>query len=57
MQFSQSIAYIFSPFHAPSKPYMCNNQEYNRRSKEITRKRDKNRTVLTTKNQRKWENS
>ena len=49
MQFSQSIAYIFPPFHTPSKPYMCNNQEYNRKSKEITRKRDKNRTVLTTK--------
>ena len=37
------------PFPVPSKPYICNNQQYNKKETVNRENRDKNRTVLTTK--------
>ena len=43
IQFSQSIAYLFSPFYTPSKPYICNNQQYKKNKATIDG--DKSRTI------------
>ena len=52
MHFSQSIAYLFSPLYSPSKPYICNNQQYKRnKAKRIqeTNKKQRETTLLTNK--------